>query len=155
MSMAGPPPPDRTSLGEADASTLAYMSAQVVHQLFCASVQGRQIVLEYPRQIEHLLPEPFQAASVSAIAYKSKMIAPDLIADTEVYASTITRFPAEPHIGYGARKMKLLWEHFPFDATAAESTPLMSVDPAGTLGVVHLPGICREGRHLEADNGGR
>jgi hypothetical protein len=72
MSMAGPPPPDRTSLGEADASTLAYMSAQVVHQLFCASVRGRQIVLEYPRQIEHLLPELFQAASVSAIAYKSK-----------------------------------------------------------------------------------
>ncbi|TEB13094.1 hypothetical protein FA13DRAFT_1721852 [Coprinellus micaceus] len=117
------------------------VTASVVHQLFCASVRGRQIVLEYPRQIEHLLPELFQAASVSAIAYKSKMIAPDLIADTEVYASTITRFPAEPHIDYGARKMKLLQEHFPFDATAAESTPLMSVDPAGTLGVVHLPGI--------------
>ncbi|TEB23557.1 hypothetical protein FA13DRAFT_1715359 [Coprinellus micaceus] len=114
MSMAGPPPPDRPSLGEADASTLAYMSAQVVHQLFCASVRGRQIVLEYPRQIEHLLPELFQAASVSAIAYKSKSI---------------------------TRKMKLLQEHFPFDATVAESTPLMSVDPAGTLGVVHLPGI--------------
>lgn len=69
------------------------------------------------------------------------VISPDLIADTEAYASTITRSPAEPHIDYGARKIKLLREHFPFDCTASESAPLMSVDPSGTIGVVHLPAI--------------
>ncbi|TEB15354.1 hypothetical protein FA13DRAFT_1805059 [Coprinellus micaceus] len=117
--------PDRPGLGDTDASTLACMSAAVVYQLFTGSVRGKQIALEYPRHVQHLLPELFQAARVSAIAYKSKMISPDLIADTEAYASTITRLSAEPYIDYGSRKIKLLRERFPFDCEAYESVPLM------------------------------
>ncbi|TEB18747.1 hypothetical protein FA13DRAFT_1803088 [Coprinellus micaceus] len=69
------------------------------------------------------------------------VISPDLIADTEAYASTITRLSAEPYIDYGSRKIKLLHEHFPFDCEAYESVPLMSVDPSGAIAAVHLPGI--------------
>lgn len=69
------------------------------------------------------------------------VISPDLIADTEAYASTITRLSAEPYIDYGSRKIKLLRERFPFDCEAYESVPLMSVDPSGAIAAVHLPGI--------------
>ncbi|TEB27218.1 hypothetical protein FA13DRAFT_1795034 [Coprinellus micaceus] len=132
--------PDRPGLGDTDTSTLACMSAAVVYQLFTGSVRGKQIALEYLRHVQHLLPELFQAARVSAIAYKSKMISPDLIADTEAYASTITRLSAEPYIDYGSRKIKLLREHFPFDCEAYESVPLMSVDPSGAIATVTWAG---------------
>ncbi|TEB16771.1 hypothetical protein FA13DRAFT_1804564 [Coprinellus micaceus] len=116
--------PDRPGLGDTDASTLACMSAAVVYQLFTGSVRGKQIALEYPRHVQHLLPELFQAARVSAIAYKSKMISPDLIADTEAYASTITRLSAEPYIDYGSRKIKLLREASP--STVKRTSPSRS-----------------------------